>query len=385
MKLVYAWPLALKLWDEYSDLRKQGQRDGDDGKAATEFYRSHRDEMDRGGRVAWESRKHPGELSAIQHAMNLRIDRGEDVFAAEFQNDPTENQSSVYALTGDIICSRTNGQDEYTAPDNAPFLAGFCDMNQYGLTWAVCWWRNDLTGGVAAYGIYPGGGRVVWDAANPGGLTEEQAFFKATQELATQLAADGRWQRGGVPVRLDLLLLDCGYLPNVAFQFVRHARLGIRVFPSRGRDAKHYRPSKPIGKPGDHWHANDWDGKGRVIVHDADYHRMHSQKAWLLPAGAPASLSVWGTDPRRHQRFAEQCAAEKLQEHIRGDTGDFYNWGMAPGSRNDWGDCITGCRVGALALGCQQVDGKLEIAPAAPVPVATAPGRPRERVRTIEM
>jgi hypothetical protein len=112
---------------------------------------------------------------------------------------------------------------------------------------------------------------------------------------------------------------------------------------------------------------------------------MHSQKAWLMPVGSPASLSVWGDDPRKHWRFAEQCASEKLQEYIKGDVADHYAWGMAPGVYNDWGDCVTGCRVGALCLGCQQVDGKLETGAPAPMPVATAPKVQRTKCRTVEI
>ena len=54
---------------------------------ATAFYATHREEMDEGAEIAWEARYNPDELSAIQHAMNLRF-LDEVAFWAEYQNEP---------------------------------------------------------------------------------------------------------------------------------------------------------------------------------------------------------------------------------------------------------------------------------------------------------
>ena len=75
--MIYAWPKNEKLWDEYSRLRADGLRAGDDGAAATEFYRKNRAAMDAGAEVAWPARYNPDELSALQHAVNLRLRDGE--------------------------------------------------------------------------------------------------------------------------------------------------------------------------------------------------------------------------------------------------------------------------------------------------------------------
>ncbi len=56
-------------------------------KAATEYYRQHRNEMDAGAVIAWPERYNHDELSAIQHAMNLRL-QDEAAFFAEYQNEP---------------------------------------------------------------------------------------------------------------------------------------------------------------------------------------------------------------------------------------------------------------------------------------------------------
>jgi len=95
-KLIYAWPTDQSLWDRYADLRRARGRD-----AATKFYAAHREEMDRGAAVAWPARfdEKAGELSAIQHAMNLRLRMGPEGFAAECQNEPVLQQTADGALT----------------------------------------------------------------------------------------------------------------------------------------------------------------------------------------------------------------------------------------------------------------------------------------------
>ena len=65
----------------------RASRNDGDGREATEFYRQHREEMDAGAVVAWPERYNDDELSAIQHAMNLKL-RDEAAFFAEYQNEP---------------------------------------------------------------------------------------------------------------------------------------------------------------------------------------------------------------------------------------------------------------------------------------------------------
>ncbi len=51
------------------------------------YYAAHRKEMDEGAVVAWPERYNVDELSAIQHAMNLKL-RDELAFMAEYQQEP---------------------------------------------------------------------------------------------------------------------------------------------------------------------------------------------------------------------------------------------------------------------------------------------------------
>ncbi|MFM8213524.1 MAG: hypothetical protein ACKN82_02590, partial [Pirellula sp.] len=86
-KMVYAFPKNETLWERYAEIRAEGMRGGDGGEAATEFYRQNQAAMDEGAVIAWQERFNYDELSAIQHAMNLKL-QDEAAFFAEYQNQP---------------------------------------------------------------------------------------------------------------------------------------------------------------------------------------------------------------------------------------------------------------------------------------------------------
>jgi formylglycine-generating enzyme required for sulfatase activity len=72
-KMVYSFPSNEKLWQRYSEIRAESLRNQGDIELATAFYTDNRDEMDLGAVVAWPERFNYDERSAIQHAMNLKL------------------------------------------------------------------------------------------------------------------------------------------------------------------------------------------------------------------------------------------------------------------------------------------------------------------------
>jgi hypothetical protein len=103
-KTVYAWPTNEALWARYPELWRQGMQADQGIAGATEFYSENRGAMDAGAVIAWPERHHPDELSAIQHAYNLKLDRGEHAFLAEYQNEPLpEDVGDDDLLTADQL------------------------------------------------------------------------------------------------------------------------------------------------------------------------------------------------------------------------------------------------------------------------------------------
>ena len=153
-KLVYGFPTNERLWAEYAEIRADSLRNGGDGREATAFYRTHRAEMDAGSRVAWPERHHPDELSAMQHAMNLKL-RDEAAFFSEYQNEPLVEAEGGDELNADEIAGKVNGYDRGIVPAACTQLTMFIDVQQKALYWTLCAWEPNFTGYVVDYGTWP--------------------------------------------------------------------------------------------------------------------------------------------------------------------------------------------------------------------------------------
>jgi hypothetical protein len=154
-KMVYAFPTNEKLWQEYAELRAESFRAGKRGEAATVFYRQRQAEMDAGAKVAWPERFNEDELSAIQHAMNLKL-QDEAAFFAEYQNEPLPvTTGDLEALSAEAIAEKLNRLERGAIPLGVTKLTMFVDVQQTVLFYLVVGWERDFTGYVADYGTFP--------------------------------------------------------------------------------------------------------------------------------------------------------------------------------------------------------------------------------------
>jgi hypothetical protein len=127
-KMVYSFPTEEKKWQRYGELRGESLRTYGDIRLATEFYTADREAMDAGAEIAWPERFNHDELSAIQHAMNLKL-QDEAAFFAEYQNEPLpEVTSEADELTADQIASKTNRVQLRLVPVVCYHLSFFVDV-----------------------------------------------------------------------------------------------------------------------------------------------------------------------------------------------------------------------------------------------------------------
>jgi hypothetical protein len=79
--------------------------------------------------VAWPQRHNPDELTAIQHAMNLKLDQGESAFWAEYQNEPLpETMGHQDMLSADVIAAKSSRSRQYSRMRFAPVLVSWYNM-----------------------------------------------------------------------------------------------------------------------------------------------------------------------------------------------------------------------------------------------------------------
>jgi hypothetical protein len=241
-RLIYSWPNRTDLWEEYLKLRKEGfLPNGDRGESATALYASQRAVMDEGSLLAWPERYEPGEISALQHAYNLRADRGDDAFMSEYQNEPIDRTQSVHALDPVAIASRCSGFERGIAPPECEKLTAFVDVGQYLLWWMVCGWSEDFGCDVLDYGCFPEQRSRVFLTRNasptlesifPGGA--EAAVYGGLKPLVDKLIKR-EWARSdGATLSLSRILIDSGWQAETVRLFVRQSEYAKLLSPSKG-------------------------------------------------------------------------------------------------------------------------------------------------------
>lgn len=368
-RLVYTFPSNEKLWAEYARLRAESLRADGDGGEATEFYRKHQSAMDEGAAIAWPERHNPDELSAVQHAMNLRL-RDEAAFWAEYQNEPLPAETADDdLLTADQIAAKVNGHNRGVVPIGATHLTMFVDVQQKALFWLVAAWEDDFTGYVVDYGTEPDQKaayftlrdirRTLAVASPRAGL--EGAIYAGLERLV-EAKLGQEWRRDdGAMVRIDRCLVDAnwGNSTDVVYQFSRQSKHAAVLLPSHGRyvGASSIPFSDYKRKRGDrvglNWRIPTVNGKRAVrhVVFDTNFWKSFVHARLAVPMGDPSCLSLFGRRSESHRLIAEHLTAEyRIRTEGRGRTVD--EWKLRADSLdNHWLDCLAGTAVAASMQG----------------------------------
>ncbi len=368
-RMVNAFPTNEALWSRYAELRAEGLRNDEGLRRATAFYGENRIAMDEGAAIAWPARFNHDELSAIQHAMNLKL-QDEAAFWAEYQNEPLpEDEPDDDLLTADAIACKTNGLMRGAIPIDCSHLTLFIDVQGGVLFYLVASWTDDFTGYVIEYGTEPDQKleyftlrevrRTLAMAAPRAG--QEGAIYAGLERLTESLL--GReWRRDdGAMVRIDRCLIDAnwGASTDVVYQFCRQSAHAGVVLPSHGRyvGASSIPFSEYKRKRGDrvghNWRIPNVAGKRAVrhVVYDTNFWKSFIQARLAVPIGDPGCLSLFGRKPEPHRLLADHLTAEyRVKTEGRGRTVD--EWKLrAGGLDNHWLDCIVGAAVAASIQG----------------------------------
>ena len=369
-KLVYSFPANESLWAKYADLRSDSLRNDGDGKIATEFYLENRDAMDAGAQVAWQERFNPDEVSAIQHAMNLKF-RDEAAFAAEYQNTPMVETVGEEMLTAEEIAAKTNGYAHGIVPLDCHHLTMFVDIQQTLLYWLVAAWDRQFGGYVIDYGTWPDQKRPYFtlrDAhrtlqqLHPGGGVEG-TVYSGLEALCNNRFSHTYYREDGMPMRIALGLIDAnwGQTTDVVYQFCRQSANAGKLFPSHGKYVgassipfAEYRTQRG-DRIGLHWRIPNLSGKRQVrhVLIDTNYWKSFVHTRLAVMMGDPGCLSFFGHEPKVHQMLSEHLAAEyRIKTVANGRTVD--EWKLrASRPDNHWFDCLVGAAVAASVEGVE--------------------------------
>ena len=369
-KMMYQFPKNEELWNRYADLRADELREKGTFEEATEFYRQHREEMDEGAVVSWPDRHNYDEISAIQHAMNLKF-TDEAAFWAEYQNEPLpEDLGSDEQLTVDGIVNKLNGHSQRTVPVSANHLTMFIDVQKTLLFYVVCAWDDDFTGSVIDYGTWPDQRRRYFSLADANPTLQskfpraglEGCIYGGLKSLTEDYLSREFTRDDGAAMRIEKCLVDAnwGQSTDVVYQFCRESAHANVIVPSHGKYIG--ASSKPMSeykkaagdRVGLNWRMPNIRGKRAVrhVIFDANYWKSFVASRLLMAVGDRGCLSLWGRSGETHMLFAEHLTAEyRVKTEGRGRKVE--EWKMRPEAKdNHWWDGAVGCAVAASMVGC---------------------------------
>ncbi len=368
-KMVYKFPTNMKLWDEYAELRAESLRADGNFQKATDFYLANREAMDAGAEVSWEARFNHDEISALQHAMNLKF-QDETAFMSEYQNDPLpEDTQDDTLLSVDEICAKVNGLPRGRVPLACDKLTMFIDVQKALLFYVVVAWTDDFTGAVIDYGAWPDQHRREFSLADANPTIQstfptagfEGALYAALNSLTDDYLGREWTREDGAVLKIERALVDAnwGQSTDIVYQFCRQSAHAGVILPSHGRYVG--ASSKPMTEyrkqPGDrlgfNWMMPNVAGKRAIrhVIYDSNYWKSFVHARLAVALADKGSLTLYGRIPGVHQLLAEHLTAEyRVKTQGRGRTVD--EWKLKPQSHdNHWLDCCAGCAVCASMLG----------------------------------
>lgn len=383
-------------WLEYAEIRRLSLREHNDIRAATAFYEQHREVMDRGFIVSWEERHEPGELSAIQYAMDLRFE------------DHRAFLSNMQQIGGDLLdaeagrvkwqdfAAKTLDLDRGTVPGDAQRLVCYIDIQAEFFAYVVLAVNYDFSCCfVTDYGTFPKFGIQNYTRRQANDWKQLTKSYLATRPslLAGEKQANiGDIYTWGLRTLLDDLIAR-QYVRDDAYNTIMRihhiamdAQEGL-ISPIVRDVAKKYPGEKVIayhgfgltaGRMGMETYkrhedtvyedmrnpacnATRWMYKYSEVSRAYELHSdVNGWKDYLMerirtPASEKGSLTLFNAPPFEHELFATQvCESERPEEYTsRGITRN--RWVTQPGCDNEYFDCLVGCCCLASFCGCVYV------------------------------
>ncbi len=383
-KLMYEWPTNTELWDRYAKLRADGLRSDQSFATATEFYRQHRSAMDEGARPAWPARHNHDELSAVQHAMNLRL-QDERAFFAEYQNEPIREDAGLASvgITAPQVLDpdRVLPLKRRVCPLWASRVVAMVDVQADALFYLVLAVADDFTACVVDYGTEPEQPvayftlrdlprplRSSSEVQKSSGLEAE--LYAGLKRLVRRLEATPYTREDGLELTPERVLIDAnwGASTETVYAVCREAGVKGRLVPSHARyvSAAHTPIGQYTRKPGERYGLN-WvmpvPQRHRLVRHvtfDANFWKSFVASRFATAAGAAGCLRLFGMgiDGRAadHRMLADHCAAEAPTRVKALNAGgrEIDEWRpRGVGLDNHWWDCLVGAFVAASMVGVQ--------------------------------
>ena len=381
VKMVEKMPTSIEThWlAKYKTLRHEYDPDviGDQRKAhqrATDYYLANRKAMDAGSKVAWHFIPlEEGEVSAIQHAMNILCDDGEDVFSSECQNEPKRAaKGGIAQIDRNEIKDRTSSFDRYVLPHGTAAVVSHCDVHDNILYWSVAAVKQDFTGCIIDYDTYPRQPNTHFSHTSlkkklidvTGAESAEEAIVTGVQRVGDAICSKVYATPDGETLQVAAMLFDVGYKQEEVskgirltdFSRIMHGCRGVGIGPTEKPMPEYDVSPKRMRRAGPNpqrprWYVPRETLNGVPIVRfDANYWKSLAAARLMQKRQSAGEWSFWGNHRVDHSHYCDQLVSEEpVPTTAKGRT--VVQWKLRPNQDNHWFDTFVGCTVAASLIG----------------------------------
>lgn len=340
---------------------------------ALQFYKDNREEMDRGALANWEwcyeYEDDPQlEISAIQHAYNIMILEGLDVFESECQCNimAMGDIADITYCTQELICSRISHLQRRVLAVEDIYIVTHIDIGFDYLTYVTMSSPRNFKGHIIDYGTYPdyphrfAKGKVARTLRTlyPEIPIPEDRITKALIDLTNMLSQRIYLREDKIPFKNNLILADEAHFTPYVHKAIRMSPFSI-VRPmhgtsikakEKGIEEKHY----PVGSL-KHHHCVEIRTPDQTMmktISDVNHFKCTVHIGFSRDPVEEGSICSFVEEfPHQHALIGEHCTAEIPSWDIDEKTDKRVVVWTQREPNNEFFDNIVGCLTGFSMLG----------------------------------
>ena len=346
-------------------------------KHALEFYKNNRERMDKGAKAAWEwcykwREKIPTEISAVQHAYNIMILEGMDVFESECQCNVAHSavDGSITYCTQDQIINNQHSRPRYQLQVKDRHLVTHIDVNKPYLTWMTVSSPDTLQPQIIDYDtfpsfpVFPEKGKTshtlqtYYESKVGHSLLPEDVTYLAVKDLVINLSNRRYKREDGVEFANHLILCDSIYHADWVYKAIRdsgvpnaHPAQGQR-FMAKDKTIAQMKYSDACIKYHHSVLVPTDDRTLMRLTNDVNYMKTQAHICFAKQADTEGAASLYKEErPNQHVVVGKHLTAEQPYKDVDPKTGrEVTLWEPRPGGGdNELLDNFVGC-LGALAM-----------------------------------
>jgi hypothetical protein len=376
VSMIKRWPKWMDGWDAYNAIRVTELQADQKPSESLDYVRANYERLHEEHEVYWEQRIGPGDVSALQHAMDLFY-RDQGVFASEYQNAPVSATTSPpYEISAERLARRVIGLPRARVPSDTKVITGFIDVQMDLLYYVIMAWTTEGRGYVIDYGACPDQNRHYWSKGTisrtlAGEFGDElETFIRGGLAWLTTAILENDYQtEDNAVLQVSRLAIDArwGESTHIIRKFVRESKHRARLHPSMGMYiGANSRPWQKLkiekkDKKGVHAKLQAPKEPGqRELLYDANYWKSFAADRLVCSESSPKAIMLFQAPPHEHRMFAEHCAYEQCVSVVGKSDNVVTEWRqtrLGGTVENDFWDCLVGNCALASTLGVETHSG----------------------------